>query len=263
MGDWVGAGGPAVSAASRKLMPQARAASAVNATRRTFLLVLVGALLLANGWWLYPQGVSYEQEYYAEAEPAHHPAGEFGTGAIQDCVRGVSSKRCALRRHVAADGPVRLDDPGDASVDVTNESEQSPEFVRLDDGYYRLTATITNGSLVLSMEPVLTERVLDVVAVNESEVDPAVRRAIGEVYDGDGSLNGHAETTAELPDRRLLVRSEGELYEVYTGGPVRGDPTGWGWKTPPSDVISTFRLAGWLLGLLAVWYGGYRYAVET
>lgn len=224
--------------------------------RSSLLLALLGVLLLANGLYVYPENVSYEREYEAIAEPIHEeewPTGQFGITTIRECAGGVDSEDCALVRHLAEQGKIRVEQPGDVDERVTNESEQLPEFFYLDDGYYQRTASVADGTLVVSMEPIDRERVLRTAAENASEVRDVYRHAV---------VNGTVRTDDELHRSRLLVADGDRIYQVRTSGPIRGEVTGWGWKEPGQDVIRLLRLFGWVGGIGLLWYAGYRFAAR-
>lgn len=222
--------------------------------RSSILLVLLGALLLANGAYVYPEGVSYEQYYRAEAEPIQsgvHPTGQFGTVTIHQCAGELDSEECAVVRYHASVGEIHLDTPGEVYGEVTDESEQLPEFFHLDDGYYQRTAAMDGDDLVVSVETVPDEQVFRTTAENVSEVPDPYRAAV---------RNGTARTEEKLIRSRLLVHDGGQFYRVHASGPYRGNVTGWGWKEPGQDVINLLRITGWTAGIALLWFAGYRYA---
>lgn len=226
----------------------------MGAARSSLALAFLGVLLLANGAYVYPDSVSYEQEYRAVAEPIDEeawPTGQFDVTTIHECAGGIDSEDCAQTRYLARVGQIRVEEPGDVYGPVLNESEQLPEFFYVDERYYQRTAHLQNGSLVLAMEPVDRRQVLSTTARNVSEVREVYRHAVD---------NGSVTTTEELHRNEFIVQDGDRFHRVWSKGPIRGEATGWGWKEPGQDVIQMLRLFGWIGGIALLWYAGYRFA---
>jgi len=229
----------------------------MDSAGRSLLLTVLGVLLLCNGLYLYPGGVSYEQEYEVVAEPVdstNWPTGEFGITRIRDCAGGVDSEECALIRHLVEQGEIRVEQPGDVYAAVTNESEQLPEFFYVDEQYYQRTATLEGGTLVVSMDPIDRQRVLRTAAENATAVRDAYRQA---------TENGTVWTTERLHRSELLVASDDEIYHVLVRGPFRGEVIGWDWFVPDAETLWGLRVFSWLGGLGLLWYAGYHYADQS
>lgn len=218
--------------------------------RTSLLLAFLGVLLLANGAYLFPGNVSYEEEYRATAEKADWPTGEFGATSAHEAWRK-PVEEWAVDRSLADGGEIRVDDVGNLSDELAAEEDLPKDYVLFEDGYYRRTASMENDTLVVAMEQVPREHVLRSASRNASEVEPVVRRAIE---------NGTATTTEPLADRQLLIAHAGEHYVVRLSGPHRGDLIGLGWRDPGQDVVQLLRLLGWLSGTVLLWSAGYRYA---
>jgi hypothetical protein len=206
--------------------------------RHAALLVLLGALLLSNGAWAYPDGVSYADRYAYEAERTADPE----TDAVADCdFYPLHSRACAVANRLADGEEIRYD----AAADGTGIETPLPagyDYVQTyGNDYYRPTERIENGTVVLGLEPVARERVLRSVAENYSEVRPVVRRAVDE-----------GRTTVTLPGgtparNRQFVERDGAFYTVRASRTGRV-PTGWGWREPPRIVVEAIRLTGWIGG---------------
>lgn len=204
------------------------------------LLVLVGLVLLANGAWAYPNEVSYETVGTYEAEPTDRlPAQSYSLVDYHDCRRH-HTRACAHARHVAADGPVRVD------AVHPNESLHGLDYVTLNDGgHYRTTERVENGTVVLDLERVDREQLQ--AALADDDGYRFIERA---VENGSSAVR---EPSEEFYDRdypsRTYLEQDGTVYRVELVETERR-ATGWGWREPPGWVVNLLRLSGWIGGVV-------------
>lgn len=188
---------------------------------RVALLAVAGLLLLANPVWLVPhEGETlhtYERNEVV-VEDGILAYEDRRTGPFDDendltpvgCDDYEASlvRACALDRHLVEHGPIPV------SRDTTGEG--GPEFVRLDDAYYRRITRYDDSAepptLTLDVERVAPETVLAESAVNLSEPDSVrpdhgVRLRV--------LLTGESETSfTELSDHALgtVYQRDGSYY---------------------------------------------------
>jgi hypothetical protein len=238
----------------RRHLPAASLAGDVHRYARPALLVLLGLALLANGAWAYPEEVSGQEvrEYEAAQEPLSPERWESDTSYL-DCRSG-ETRTCAVARHIAADGPIRVRDGTDLDppLDGTEYVRLQPD--RTTTRYYRTTERLENESVVLDLERVEWGTVLRALAVPYDEAPETARTAVDRGSVTVPVPEDPGPTESALPPRMGVVKN-GTMYEVRRVS-ERTRITGWGWKEPGFLVVLGIRYAGWVGGAVLLVRGG-------
>ncbi|GGN93052.1 MULTISPECIES: hypothetical protein [Haloarcula] len=176
--------------------------------QRAVVSLGLGLLLVLNPLFVYTLGLGEPTyEYRAvevtpvgdsvEFETRPHPAYRMQPVRGVDCVRLRGSYSCYLSESLAKRGR--------ATVNVTRyETTPRARYVRLDDGFYRRSATEHGEAVTLSLERVSAATVLDTVSSSFEYVSPPVAAAIE-----DGTARSHVEE-----DGAKFVEADGRYYYV-------------------------------------------------
>lgn len=157
----------------------------MSSRRPALLLVIGGALLIANPMWLVPHEgetrYTYERsEIVVENDTFTYNGDDVRGLARENSLNPVGCeyrdeeqpRACAFDRHLADHGPVAVERNGFGSI--------RPEFVRIDGSYYRRihrlnrsseNRTVTHDVERVSPRTVLAESATDVSGLSRSDVD--------------------------------------------------------------------------------------------
>lgn len=180
--------------------------------RLAALLLAVGLLAVANGWWLFPHDgdrqYTYERaaitvengtfDYRGDDAFRYHRENDLVDVGCQPRSDGIG-RACALDLHLVEHGPV--------TVATGAGYSGTPAFVRLDGAYYHRTVNRSGANTTYDVEPVAPRTVLAAIAANVSGVDPAtVDRADPITF--RVAVTGATETTVD----RVEADSLGTVY---------------------------------------------------
>lgn len=146
--------------------------------RLAALLLAVGLLAIANGWWLFPHDgdrrYTYERaeitvengtfDYRGDDLRRYHAENDLADVGCQPRFDGVG-RACAFDLHLVEHGPV--------TVTESAGYPGAPAFVELRGDYYHRTTVRSGGNTTYDVEPVAPATVLAEIATNVSDVDPA------------------------------------------------------------------------------------------
>jgi len=211
--------------------------------RRALLLGVLGVLLLAGSATV--SGTSHETVYEYDAVEAGEPTSSPGVN-VADCDwRPLQSRECAVARHLGNGNEIRFDNETAISETVLG-NESRYDYVDLRDGYYRPTTTYENGTLVLALERVPTSRVREAAAVNVTEADENLHRAIE---------GGTFTTTEEVSEFSRYLHHDGDYYRLRTVATERRDTDSLSGFVPDYAWAPAKLLAG-AVGAALLWRAG-------
>ncbi|MFC3476672.1 hypothetical protein [Halobacterium litoreum] len=210
--------------------------------RRALLLGVLGVLLLVGGATV--SGSGHETVYEYGAVEAGEPSGHLQVN-VADCDwRPLQSRDCAVARYLGNGNEIRLDNETAISETVL-ANEWRYDYVDLRDGFYRPTTTYRNGTLVLGLERVPTERAMAAAAVNITEPNEDLHRAIE---------GGTFTSTEEVPEYRRYFQHDGDYYRLRTVATERRDTGSLSFL--PGYARAPARLLAGAVGAALLWRGG-------
>lgn len=190
---------------------------------RALLLFAVGILLALNPVYLFPGGVPYQEAVTYRAERVENPLYEdvYPVEAVLDCSGPMHHRECVQATRVGYDGTLRVDTDREVHLPDDGQGLYSVyEYVHFDSGYARPNATVENGTLVLSFEPVAERAVMDRYAASYESLPPVAKRA---VRNGTATVtrwsSSRDDVEPRLDDHQEFVNRNGTFYRVnaYTG----------------------------------------------
>lgn len=187
-------------------------------------MAIVGTLLLLNPLYVYPDGGHYVQTYGFESTQVNESVTSslvpLDDRRVLEC--GLDRRRsCLLERGIGPNGTLIVDDA--SALDDERDDERlfsSYRYVYLDSDFYRPNATVSNGSVVLSLERADPTVVASDVAVEYRRAPDTIQQAVD---------TGSASTTVSTPNvalpgpkpeheldnyGRKLVEKDGRFYAV-------------------------------------------------
>ena len=200
---------------------------------RGILLAIVGTLLLLNPLYVYPDGGHYVQTYGFESTQVN---GSIASSLVRLDDRrvlrcGLDWRRsCLLERGIGPNGTLIVDDAS-ALDDERDDGRlfSSYRYVYLDSAIYRPNATVSNGSVVLSLERVDPAVVASDVAVEYRRAPDTIQRAVDTGSATTTVTTPNVELPGSKPEHELddygrrLVEKDGRFYAVrqvrYHGRP--------------------------------------------
>lgn len=196
-------------------------------------MAIVGTLLLVNPLYVYPDGGHYVQTYEFESTQVNGSVASshlrLDDRRVLRC--GLDWRRsCLLERGIGPNGTLVVDDV--SALDDRRDDGRlfsSYRYVQLDSAFYRPNATVSNGSVVLSLERVDPAVVASDVAVEYRRAPDAIRRAVDTGSASTTISTPNVEHPGERPEHELdnygrnLVEKDGRFYAVrqvrYHGRP--------------------------------------------
>lgn len=191
---------------------------------RGLLLAIVGTLLLLNPLYVYPDGGRYVQTYGFESTQVNGSVTsslvQFDDRRVLEC--GLDRGRsCLLERGIGPNGTLVVDDAS-ALDDQRDDGRlvSSYRYVHLDSGFYRPNATVSNGSVVLSLERVDPAVVASDVAVEYRRAPDTIQRAVDTGSASTTISTPNVELPGPKPEHELdnydrkLVEKDGRFYAV-------------------------------------------------
>lgn len=225
---------------------------------RALLMFGLGILLVLNPVYLFPGGIPGEKTYTYRAERVdtyYEFRDAVRPSAVLDCSDGISHRECVQARRVGYGGTVTVDN--DTAVRLEDDERGlffGYDYVWFDEGLARPTATVDNGTLVLSTEPRSRTAVLEEFAVEYADLPAVGRRAV---------RHGSASTTRwvrlgedvepAVPEHERFVERNGSFYAITR------DP-GERWQPVPGWVLTLVRFGGVGGGVALAFVGAGRHA---
>lgn len=169
--------------------------------RKSLLLLAVGLVLVLAPVVLVPSDVPTVEEttYKAErAETLDTLAPGVPSNAVLDCEGTISYRECVQAREIGYDGTMRV---SNVSVELTDDGRLffGWDYVSFKPGLARPNASMDNGSLVLSFDPVTQQQVMDDYATDYKALPSFGRRVI---HEGSASTS---QTYQSLDQREPIL----------------------------------------------------------
>lgn len=226
---------------------------------RALLGFLLGLLLVLNPVFVFPQGLPAEKTFEYRATPlerqgmADDALRSRGVDVV-DCDRSPAQRTCVYAGRVGYNGERRIENATVSRLpDDRNGLYTHYEYVRFEEGLARPNATLENGSLVLSFDPVATDAVLRRHAVAFETLPPVGREAVttGRVRVTQ-RYHDYDEIDPAVSEFQRLVTYEGDVYLIRRYPKERS-------TVVPSWLYWTIRIGGVVGGAaIAFWYAGWH-----
>jgi hypothetical protein len=223
---------------------------------RALLVVALGFLLLATPLYAFPHGGHAEvNRTYSAEETTRLPPTRGVEMFVLECDQPTAQRACVWALRVGYDDSVRLDGPAVSLRDDETGLYTDYEFVRFEAGYARPNATVKNGTVVLSFEPVAFETVAERFAWSPDESDPVAKRALAEGSASTGWYDRDLDPY-EGPhiDREERFVRDGDTYYWLERTDIEYR------QMLPHWQVRLLHIGGVLVGAFLVLYGRGRHA---
>lgn len=225
---------------------------------RALLGFLLGILLVLNPVFVFPQGLPAEKTFEYRAEPIERQGmtddalRSRGVDVV-NCDRSPAQRTCVYAARVGYGGERRIENASVADLpDDRNGLSTHYEYVRFEEGLARPNATLENGALVLSFDPVSADAVLRRRAVAFETLPSvgaeAIRTGSAQVTQ---RYHDYDEIDSAVPEFQRLVTYEGDVYLIRRYPKERSTvvPSWLYWTIRMGGVVGgaaiAFHYAGW------------------
>lgn len=182
----------------------------MGSRKKTLLLFGVALLLILNPVYLFPgDGLAVERVTY-EAERVENPTAmgpSVPYDAVLECGGETHYRECVQAQRVGYDGEMRVPNVTAHLEDDERGLFYGWDFVRFEAGYARPNASLDDGTLVLSFEPVSSETVMSRYAAPFESVSEPTKEAV-RTGNATISRSPNAESGFELASDRFVADDE-------------------------------------------------------